>query len=84
MYIHLTRVGRRKNLLALTIEKAKQADVHVIIAGIDATNKASMKLHTGFGFVRAGCFEQVGYKFNRWLDLEFYLLLLPTPAHPTE
>ena len=76
--------GVGKLLLAVTIEKAKQADVHVIIAGIDATNKASINLHTHFGFVRAGCFEQVGFKFNRWLDLEFYLLLLQTPAHPME
>lgn len=75
-------VGRQ--LLALTIERARQADVHAIIAGIDATNAVSIKLHTSFGFVRAGCFEQVGFKFNRWLDLEFYQLLLQTPAHPTE
>ena len=81
---HFQGRGVGKKLLAVTIEKAQQADVHVIIAGIDATNKASIRLHTGFGFVRAGCFEQVGFKFNRWLDLEFYLLLLQTPAHPME
>lgn len=76
--------GIGKQLLAVTIEKAKQADIHVVMAGIDATNKASISLHTGFGFKRAGCFEQVGFKFNRWLDLEFYQLLLQTPEHPAE
>ncbi|MBE7174304.1 MAG: N-acetyltransferase [Williamsia sp.] len=76
--------GVGKQLLAVTIEKAKQADVHVIIAGIDATNQVSIRLHTSFGFERAGCFREVGFKFNRWLDLEFYQLLLQTPEHPAE
>lgn len=76
--------GVGKQLLGTTIERAEKADVHVVIAGIDATNAVSIGLHKSFGFTRAGCFEQVGFKFNRWLDLEFYLLLLQTPAHPAE
>ncbi len=76
--------GIGKRLLGVTIDRAKELDVHVIIAGIDATNEASIRLHTNFGFTEAGHFKEVGFKFNRWLDLVFYHLLLKTPEQPNE
>ena len=30
----------------------------------------------------SGTIVQAGFKFNRWLDLVFYQLILKTPAHP--
>jgi phosphinothricin acetyltransferase len=50
--------------------------MHTIVAGIDATNEASLKLHYHFGFEEVGTFKQVGWKFNRWLDLKFLQLML--------
>lgn len=86
VYVHpvFQGMGIGKQLLAVTIERAKQLEVHTILAGIDATNKASIRLHTGFGFVQAAHFSQVGFKFNKWLDLAFYQLLLQTPDQPAE
>jgi len=66
------------------IEAARQMDMHTIIAGIDATNDISIRLHKSFGFEEAAHFKQVGYKFGRWLDLKFLQLILNTPAKPSE
>ena len=44
---------------------------HVMIAGIDADNAASIRMHERLGFFRVAHFQQVGFKFGRWLDLVF-------------
>jgi L-amino acid N-acyltransferase YncA len=75
--------GIGKLLIPPLIEEAKQLDMHTVIAGIDATNEASIRLHKGFGFEEVARFKQVGYKFGRWLDLTFLQLMLDTPALPT-
>jgi len=62
-------VGRL--LLEPLIDAAKKLKLHVIIAGIDATNEASIRLHKQFGFEEVAHFKEVGWKFGRWLDLKF-------------
>ena len=76
--------GIGKLLIPPLIQSAKENDLHAIIAGIDASNAASVKLHQAFGFEEVAHFRQVGYKFGRWLDLKFMQLLLNTPQHPRE
>ena len=63
-------------LLNDIIERAKKMQKHVIIGGIDFENKASIKLHKKHGFIIAGTIKQVGFKFDRWLDLCFMQLIL--------
>ena len=74
--------GIGKRLLTELVELAKQQNYHTIIGGIDAENAVSIKLHQSLGFTRCGTIEQAGFKFDRWLDLEFYQLILPTPDNP--
>jgi phosphinothricin acetyltransferase len=74
--------GIGRLLLQPLIDASIQMDMHTIIAGIDATNAASLHLHKKFGFEEAAHFKQVGYKFNRWLDLKFLQLILKTPLYP--
>ncbi len=50
-----------------------------MIAGIDATNAASLRLHARLGFEQVAHFKEVGFKFDRWLDLVFMELLLGYP-----
>jgi len=76
--------GIGKLLIEPLIRTAKENDLHAIIAGIDGSNAASIKLHESFGFEEVAHFKQVGYKFGRWLDLRFMELLLNTPLHPKE
>jgi phosphinothricin acetyltransferase len=63
-------------LLPTLIERAAERGLHTMIAGIDATNQASLRLHAKFGFERVAQFREVGWKFERWLDLAFLQLML--------
>lgn len=63
--------GIGRALLAALLEDAERSGKHTIVAGIEAENTASIRLHAGFGFVETGCLRQVGRKFDRWLDLLF-------------
>ena len=76
--------GIGKLLIPPLINAAKQMDMHTIIAGIDATNDVSVRLHKNFGFEEVAHFKQVGYKFGRWLDLKFLQLILQTPMNPKD
>ena len=68
--------GVGKLLLAPLIDAARKLRLHTIIAGIDATNETSLRLHKSFGFEEVAYFKQVGWKFERWLDLKFLQLIV--------
>ena len=66
-------------LLGSLLGRAAQLGMHVMVAGIDAANRASIRLHERLGFETAGTSREVGTKFGRWLDLVFMQRLLPPP-----
>jgi L-amino acid N-acyltransferase YncA len=68
--------GIGKLLIPPLIETAKKLQLHTIIASIDATNEVSLRLHKSFGFEEVAHFKQVGWKFERWLDLKFLQLII--------
>jgi L-amino acid N-acyltransferase len=68
--------GIGKLLIPPLIDAAKELKLHTIIAGIDAANEASIKLHKHFGFEEVAHFKQVGWKFERWLDLKFLQIIV--------
>ena len=76
--------GVGKQLLQQVIDEACAQNYHVLIGGIDSQNAVSIHLHRQFGFQHAGTLRQVGFKFGRWLDLDFYQLVLATPHQPSE
>jgi L-amino acid N-acyltransferase len=55
---------------------AQAMNKHVMVAGIEAANEPSLRLHARLGFVQAGHLRAVGRKFDRWLDLVFMQLIL--------
>lgn len=63
-------------LMQQLIEAARKIKVHTIVAGIDADNPGSIHLHKKFGFTEVAHFREVGWKFDRWLDLKFLQLIL--------
>jgi L-amino acid N-acyltransferase YncA len=71
-------------LLEAVIDAATRQDYHVLVGGIDAANKASIRLHEKFGFTHCGTVKQTGFKFGRWLDLAWYQRILATPAAPVD
>ena len=63
--------GIGRQLLGALIDRAGALGKHMMIAGVDADNAASIRLHERLGFTHAGRLCEVGYKFERWLDLVF-------------
>lgn len=78
VYVRHDMLGRGigKALLADTIDRAKKIGHHTIIAGISADQTASVELHRKMGFVDAALLREVGYKFDRWLDVVYMQLML--------
>lgn len=63
--------GIGKDLVKALFPCAATLGKHVMIAGVDAANEASIRFHENLGFEKAGHLREVGHKFNRWLDLVF-------------
>jgi L-amino acid N-acyltransferase len=84
IYIHKDHRGKGlgRRLLQALIDKAREQQVHVLVAGIDMDNEGSIALHESLGFVHSGIIRQAGFKFGRWLDLGFYQRVLDTPQTP--
>lgn len=73
---HFQKKGIGKKLITRLINIAQTNNVHSIIAGIDAENSTSIKLHKSLGFKEVGYIKEAAYKFDRWLDLVFYQYLI--------
>jgi L-amino acid N-acyltransferase YncA len=65
-------------LMRALLARASASRKHVMIAGVDADNQASLRFHERLGFRRVAHFRQVGFKFDRWLDLVFLQRFLNT------
>ncbi len=63
--------GVGQALMQPLIARATAIGKHVMIAGVDADNSASIRFHERLDFVRVAHFREVGFKFGRWLDLVF-------------
>ena len=68
--------GVAKLLMPPLIEAAEKLGIHAIVAGIEASNEASIALHEKFGFTEVAHFKEVGFKFNKWMDLKFLELIV--------
>ena len=63
-------------LMQNLIDKVRNKPIHVLIAGITLPNPASVALHEKLGFSPVGQFKQVGYKFDQYIDVGYWQLLL--------
>ncbi|MFN6955859.1 MAG: GNAT family N-acetyltransferase, partial [Acetobacteraceae bacterium] len=69
-------------LVAALFEPARALGKHVMIAGVDAANAGSIRMHERLGFARGAVLREVGRKFGRWLDLELMQKFLDAPGAP--
>jgi L-amino acid N-acyltransferase len=78
VYVHhaFQRRGLGRALLEDLIARASALGYHSIIAGISADQSASVTLHSQLGFVKVGQLREVGYKFDRWLDVLYMQRML--------
>ncbi|MFN8049580.1 MAG: N-acetyltransferase family protein [Ancrocorticia sp.] len=74
--------GIGKRLMRELIDCARTTGKHVMVAGIEASNEGSIRLHKKLGFQEIGTLREVGSKFGRWLDLTFMQLILDDAANP--
>jgi L-amino acid N-acyltransferase len=58
-------------LMRVLLERGAALGKHVMVAGIDADNGGSIRMHERLGFEQTGHLKEVGWKFGRWLDLVF-------------
>ncbi len=72
---NLKRKGIGKILYERLFDELSKTDIHAIIAGIALPNQASTKLHENFGFKKIAHFREVGWKFNKWIDVAYWKLL---------
>jgi L-amino acid N-acyltransferase YncA len=76
-------VGRA--LLEALISRARTLGLRHVIGAISdsGTSAASIGLHRSLGFREVGVYRQVGWKFDRWLDVTLMQLdLSPTGGPP--
>ena len=68
--------GMGKIMMTHLIEEAQKLGLHSIVSRIESSSEPSIKLHEGHGFTHVGTLQQVGFKFDRWLDVCLYQKLL--------
>jgi L-amino acid N-acyltransferase YncA len=69
-------------LMQELIKRARAIGKHVMIAGVEARNETSIRLHRRLGFDEVGHLKEVGAKFGAWLDLVFLQLILDARIVP--
>ncbi len=68
--------GHGTQLMQSLIEEICKTPIHVLIAGIALPNEGSVALHEKLGFRKIGQFEEVGFKFNKPVDVGYWQLTL--------
>ena len=83
MYLDKNQLGKGigTQLYQALIDALKARGKHTLLAGIAIPNDASIALHRKLGFEKVGYFKEVGRKFDRWLDVEYWELLI-NPQSP--
>jgi phosphinothricin acetyltransferase len=78
VYLHPEATGRQIGTLLYRdlLSRLRAMKLHVVIGGIALPNPASIALHERFGFAKVAHFREVGFKFNRWIDVGYWQLCL--------
>jgi phosphinothricin acetyltransferase len=66
------RIGIGSRLYEDLLPRLQARGIHTAIGGIALPNDASVALHEKFGFSKVAHFKEVGFKFNRWLDVGYW------------
>jgi L-amino acid N-acyltransferase YncA len=58
------------------IAELRSRQVHVVLGGIVLPNDPSVALHEKFGFRQVARIPEVGWKFEQWVDVGYWQLIL--------
>jgi phosphinothricin acetyltransferase len=54
------------------VSRCKTKGLHVLVAGIALPNEKSQKIHEKIGFKKVAHFEEIGRKFDHWIDVGYW------------
>lgn len=54
------------------LDRLNELGYHTAIGGITLPNEASQRLHEKFGYVKSAHYNEVGNKFDQWLDVGYW------------
>lgn len=74
IYLSPAHVGKGlgSRLYASLFETLASLGYHTAIGGISLPNPSSIKLHEKFGMEKTAHFKEVGFKFDRWVDVGYW------------
>ena len=70
------RRGVGKALYSALLDLLQKSGMHAAIGGIALPNESSVALHERLGFKKVAQFREVGFKFDRWVDVGYWQILL--------
>jgi L-amino acid N-acyltransferase YncA len=73
---HFTGRGNGRRLYEALIFDLRSRSLHSVIAGIALPNPTSVALHEKMGFEKVAHLKEVGWKFNQWIDVGYWELIL--------
>jgi L-amino acid N-acyltransferase YncA len=78
VYLDKDALGRGlgTKLYTALIEALRPTKTHALIGGIALPNAGSVALHEKLGFTKIGHFKEVGWKFEQWIDVGYWELVL--------
>ncbi|MFZ6847548.1 arsinothricin resistance N-acetyltransferase ArsN1 family B [Undibacterium sp. RuRC25W] len=78
VYLNQKYVGKGLGTLLYhhLFDALRQRGIHSVIAGIAQPNPASVTLHEKLGMKKVAHFKEVGFKFDRWIDVGYWELQL--------
>ena len=68
--------GYGAELMRRVIEETRGRGIHTLISAIAIPNERSVAIHEKFGFEKAGHLKDVGFKFDHWIDVGYWELVL--------
>ena len=70
------RSGIGSKLYGALFPQLRERAIHAVIAGIALPNEASVAIHELCGFKKIAHFSEVGRKFEQWIDVGNWQLML--------
>lgn len=70
--------GLGSKLYSALFADLEKRSIHAVIGGISLPNEASVALHEKFGMKKVAHFSEVGIKFENWIDVGYWQVLLNT------
>jgi phosphinothricin acetyltransferase len=78
IYVDTAKLGKGigARLYEPLLQDLRSRDLHIVMAGIALPNDGSVAIHEKFGFVKVAHYREIGRKFDRWVDVGYWQLML--------